>query len=252
MKKAGRRMVFMVIVSMLFAITPAFAEQMFTEINPAVDLINKMGIDMNKAGVDHSKLSPLGATSVSIGTNQSFSSADAGNCGYGGSGVGTHGEGFSISGWADSGVYLAAFGDIGSWAWVGNQINVTGSGSRSATIRFTGSYNGTIYRLTNANASARVRVSILDLTTGAELGGYAILNATANSTYSSTYNKTVTVTLQAGHSYALRHGVATAVNCSAPGTQAESSFCNTDIWGQWTPDPGNPGVTYGSISLTWN
>jgi len=227
-------------------------------------MLDKMDSDMNKAGVANyldsrsvtsNSVSILSSTSVPIGTNQIFYSANAGNSGSSGSGVGTHGEGFSAIAsipWADSGTYLAGTGNIGSWAWVGEQIAVTGSGSRSATIYFSGDYNGCIIG-SSGYSSAKIRVSVIDLGSSMEVGSTIIEPTVTTGThnYSADISRSITTTLQSGHSYALRFGVSTASNLSGVG-QIQSAFCNIDTWGQWDPDAGEEGVQYSYISLTWN
>lgn len=227
----------------------------------AKDLILQMEEQMNKAGVvfqtDSKQFGITAATPVNMGTNVTFSTANSGNSGYSGSGVGTHGEGFSAIDnpqWADSGVYLNSLGNVGSWAWVGNTILINGSGSRSATITFSGQYSGNIYQAGNASASAKIRMSIQNTSNGSELGAITLIDTSASGNYQNSYTKSVTVILQAGQTYALRMGVSTAASCSIPAlhNQSSATFCNTNTYGDWTPGKNGEGINYTSIAIKWN
>ncbi|HHW40475.1 MAG TPA: hypothetical protein GXX19_04855 [Syntrophomonadaceae bacterium] len=256
---------FTVVLLLTYAI-PASA-QANSKVLDSRTVLDQLDEQMNRAGVSLfkdsrtrvEKISP-NSTTINIGTNKTFTWADAGNSNYWGSGYGTYGEGFGFAnepGWADAGTYLGFIqGNAGSWAWIGNEIYISGSGSRSATITFKGSYKGSLVTTnSNGEASARVRVSVEDLNTSSDIGGNTVFERTRTGSqlnYQGSINAPLTVTLQAGHRYALRIGVASSCSVSLSTCQASAAFCDGDIWGQWAPAPGGNGITYTGIELRWN
>jgi len=228
------------------------------EVNEAsLDQLEKA---MYEAGLSSSSgpMSIQSATTVYIGTDKTLTTANAGNCGWSGSGLGTHGEGFSALDspqWADAGVYLTGEGNIGSWAWIGNTISVQGTQAQYATIDFGGDYNGSILCLTPySTGGMRIVVSVEDLNTGTVVGSYTVKSTSGirSATYDASINNSVKVKLYPNHIYALRIGVnATVVSTVSP-TQAQSVFCNTNGLGGWTPGLGGEGIEYSSISIDWN
>jgi|GEM_PF-2181975 hypothetical protein len=237
----------------------------------AEDIIDKMEEDMNKAGIKKDPcFNPCNLTiqdittdsiiDVPIGTNKTFSWANAGNSGADGSGFGTYGHGFgyaNVPGWADAGVFIAFVGNAGDWAWIGNEISVSGSSSRSAKITFKGNWKAqlqTLLKSYGSTAAGKVRISIYDLTTYEDIGGKTVFSKTITGYMppeTGTINDSITVTLKAGHRYALRFGVSAAVDCKYYKDVATAQLCDTNTWGEWTPGPGGFGVDYNQISLEW-
>ncbi len=265
------KVIILVIITLCFFLnTPVYA---MNDINTtSEDILKQMEKDMNEAGIkkdlnfDPNSISIQDITidsviDVPIGTNKTFSWGNAGNSGEDGQGFGTYGIGFGYAnepGWADAGVYMMAVGEAGSWAWVGNEIKISGSGSRSATITFKGNWKAQLQTLLptrNSTAAGKVRVSIYDLNTYSDIGGKALFDKVLTgymTPQTGTINDSITVTLTAGRSYALRFGVSAAVDCNHYLDQAAANLCDGDVWGQWTPKPGGFGVNYNQINLKWN
>lgn len=268
-----KKMSFILIIALLLFATPVFAQQETTgNEKSSKDIIKQMEKDMNKAGIkrdpnfDPNSISTEDITtdstiSVPIGTNKTFTWGNAGNSANDGDGFGTYGHGFGYAnepGWADAGVYMIAVGEAGSWAWIGNEIEVSGSGSRSATISFDGDWKAQLQTLLptkGSTAAGKVRVSVYDLTTYDDIGGKTFFDKEMSGYMpadNGSISDSITVTLEAGHSYALRFGVSAAVDCNYYQDQAAANLCDGSVWGEWTPEPGGFGVNYDEISLQWN
>lgn len=252
----------------VFASTNSISEN---ETISSKDMLNILENEMNKAGVGKGKDSrnksqePITVQStaqVNIGTNKTFTWGNAANDGHSGSAFGQYGTGWGFAyepGWADAGVNAAIIGSCGAWSWVGQQIYVAGSSgqTRQARISFNGSYKGqlqTVLISSGSSASGTVRVSVFDIGTSTDKGGTTVFNKTVagyEPIYQGPIDHNVTLTLEAGHTYALRFGVSTAVNCKKYDDVASAQFCDADWSGSWTPQPGGFGLTYNSISITW-
>lgn len=263
-----KKVLFCLLMIFIMVITsiPAYAatEQQTTDQSVLLKtLLDNCQKDMDKAGVKHESIKDSMTTSttttLNIGINKTFTWGDALNSGYSGSGVGTHGEGagyVSTAGYADAGTYIALVGNVSDWAWIGNAITIGGSGSRSATITFKGKYKGILQAVgSGGGAAGRIRVSVCDLGSDTDIGGNTVLDksvSTGSTTYSASINHPVTVTLYAGHTYALRFGVATTSTASLTKVTACSQFADSSSMGSWSPQPGGYGVDYSSIVLQWN
>jgi ElaB/YqjD/DUF883 family membrane-anchored ribosome-binding protein len=163
----------------------------------------------------------LTGSNVSLGTDATYYFTDTGATGYS-----TSGLAYTLENWgnyyADSESNTSGIGSGSSWATTSKQINVTGSGSQGAYIRFAGKYTGYLAPgYMGGNSHVRIRVSVYDLTVGSELGGNVVAERTESvgsgwSTTDTAFNSSVWVNLQAGHSYLLRYGVATDVSNYSP------------------------------------
>lgn len=156
------------------------------------------------------QLTATATSTVTLGTDATFTTAD-----YGNSGTSTWGAVPSIKG-AD---YVKSSkkareavvagpggaGGAGAWAWIGKQFTVSGSGSRAANIRMT----GYLYGLTSAfetggSATSEVYLRVKDTTTGTTYNSlvYSVSRSTLGYVIvDRSFNNGIGINLQAGHSY---------------------------------------------------
>lgn len=196
-------------------------------------LLNQAEDSMNKDCLAKSKA--LGYTllaagsDTTLGTDVAYTSTDTGNKGTESDLVATANARWANS-YSDADSYTAAIGSASSWAYNAKTINVKGTGTKNAYIRFSGTYTGiTNPGLMGGTAGAKVRVSVYDITAGSEIGDGTILDLsdtiTGHSYINKSFSKSVLVSLQAGHSYLLRFGVSTSVANYSP------QICNSDFYG---------------------
>lgn len=204
--------------------------------------------------------------SLAIGTNRTITAADSGTV-YRSDYPNTTGSwGTSSNGWLDCRTEYSWPGNEGvgnSWGWVGKYVSVTGSGSQNCTIKFNGSYNGTLQTASKIGSLTQVyclvAAQVCDVTNGgfsivaeeiiAERGfTFLMYPNTVQGTIGS--GDSITCNLQAGRTYLLRLKLYTSANVPGPGI--EPPFVS---WGLSDFDNGGPdgeGVDYQSVSLTWN
>ncbi len=210
-------------------------------------LLDEAESQMNlvSASIPKSQVIALAGSYISIGTNATYYTSDTGNSGKTSDLVAA-----SDSRWgpwySDSYSGTAGIGSASSWAYNAKTINVTGSGSRNAYIRFSGNYTGwTNPGWLGGTAAARIRVSVYDLTAGSEIGGNTIKEVSDSVSSGSNFNQvpfnsSVLVSLQAGHSYLLRYGVSTSVSNYSP------QSCDSDFW-----NDTNPGIYQNNVKVEW-
>lgn len=255
------------LILLIYSYPAAASDKNIVDKNDTIKTLKALDDHMNKAGVaiDKEATTILGTEQVNIGTNKTFTWANAGNSGCPDSnwapwGSYAHGFGYASSpGWADSGSNVNFIGTVGAWGWIGNQIYVAGSTgqTRQAKITFSGNYKGqlqTILPSTGGSATGKVRVSVFDISSEADLVGTTVFEKTIagyEPVYQGPINHSTTLTLQAGRTYALRIGVSSSATCKAYNDVSVSQFADTDTWGAWQPNPGGFGVNYSSISIQW-
>jgi hypothetical protein len=178
-------------------------------------------------------VSTMSTIEVALGTDKTITSCSTGNKGGEKSGVGLYASDYKASGkWADVSTTVGGIGTASSWAWVGPEIKATGkSGERKqAFITFSGKYKGGYLGGIGGSSTAKVRVSVYDLTRGAEINGATVWERTdSGSTVTKNVNQSfnnglVSCTLEADHTYALRYGI------SAASTEYGPYVSSTDFW----------------------
>jgi hypothetical protein len=197
-------------------------------------LLNLMEKEMNatmgsRTGTTPPDVSIL-ATTVPIGTDTVIYTFDVGNKGGSQSGLASYGANYSAPGkWADVSVQAYGIGSAGAWAWVGPQVYISGTGSRTANVVFYGSYAGSLFSGLSSTTTGKVRVSIWDYTLGAEINGSVVWEGTASNwqtiNAAGPITAVVQCTLQAGHTYAFRFGVSTSTTAYGL-TNTYSDFWN--------------------------
>lgn len=246
---------------LLFSLTvPAFAGT--NKSLTTTEMMELLDKDMDSAGVKHDPnvMSAAATTTVTIGTNKIFTNANAGNSGGSKDSwlpLASYAGGFgyaSSPGWADAGTYVITKGTAGYWAWIGNGIVVSGSGSRSAKITYSGRFKAqlqTSTTTTGSTAEGKVVISVIDLGTGSVVASKGIWSQKVGGmmppAVEKYFNDYVTCALTAGRSYALRIGVSAASNSA--GDIAVAQLC--DYPNQWSPQPGGYGSDYSSIAIAW-
>ncbi|MEW6449002.1 MAG: hypothetical protein AB1426_13155 [Bacillota bacterium] len=184
-------------------------------------------------------------TTVPIGSDTTIYTFDTGNKGGSWSGLAAYGANYSAAGkWADVSCQAWGLGNAGAWAWVGPIAYISGSGSRTANIIFSGQGTGSLSAFIGAAATGRIRVSIWDYTLGAEIDGTTVWERTASNyeywSVTGPFTAVVQCTLQAGHTYALRFGVATSTSAYGV-TNAYADF--------WNDGPGPEGLDGFSVKI---
>jgi hypothetical protein len=178
-------------------------------------------------------IQPLAIMStVTLGTDATYTTAD-----YGNSGTSSWGLAPSIKGadyvksskQARQAVLVGpgGAGGAGAWAWIGKKFTVSGSGSRAANIRMTGH----LYGLTSAfetggSASSEVYLNVKDQTTGTLYSTLVYSDSRSNLGYDvvdQNFNNGVGINLQAGHSYVAYLSVAGSASVTGAG-EAGSDF----------------------------
>lgn len=190
----------------------------------------------------------LTLSTVTLGTDATFTNADCGNSGTSYSGIAPNARGADYSTSSRRARESILVGPVGysqggAWAWVGKSFSVSGSGSRSANIRM----DGHIYGLTSAAAggasSTNVCLVVKDTTTGSSYST-TIYSQSCGGVgwyeYDQDFNKGISVTLQAGHSYKVYLQVDGSASVYAAG-EAGSDF------GPFDGDNDGECVRYSSI-----
>jgi len=192
-----------------------------------VYLLNKAQEEMNqdcaKKGLEINNqlntAATLAASTSTLGTDVTYTSTDTGNKGQSTSGIAGAGARYGTS-YSDANTYTAGIGSASSWAYNAKTVQVTGTGSKNAYIRFYGNYVGnTAPGFMGGTAAARINMSVYDVTTGNEIGTGLVADISdtiANGNYNSSISKAVLVSLQAGHTYLLRFGISTSVANYSP------------------------------------
>lgn len=209
--------------------------------------INKASSDFatQLANETRGQVATLAGSNIYIGTDTNYYTSDTGNKGASYDLV-SNSDGRWGSWWSDSNSWTAGIGSASAWAYNAKQINVQGSGSRLAYIRFRGDYTGTtVPGYFGGTAAARVRVSVYDLTADSEIGGSIAMevsdSVSAGSDFNQVpFNNSVLVSLQAGHSYLLRYGVSTSTSNYGP------QIVISDFW-----DDTNHGVYQDYVTVDW-
>lgn len=151
----------------------------------------------------------MGYTTVTLGNDAYFYTADAGLEDQGSSyyPVGIwEGDYNTSTRKAESTVVLGPVGYGNAWAvgGVGKLFYVTGEGSQSANIRFTGDYLGLLSAVGGGSASVLLELMLYDYDTESK-PRTTVLNRSVSAAgwdqYDSNFNQTLPVVLQAGHSY---------------------------------------------------
>lgn len=196
-------------------------------------------------GSSGSLVAALAGTNVAIGSNATFYTSDSGNKGKSVDLISV-----ADSRWgswtSDAYSRTVGLGSASSWAYNSKTINVTGTGSRLAYLRFAGNYSGwTQPGFLGGTASARIRVSVYDLTSASEIGGSVVKDVSDSVTFGSTFNQvkfnnSVLVSLQAGHSYLLRYGVSTGTSNYGP------QGCESNFW-----NDTKPGLYQDNVKVEW-
>lgn len=231
----------------------------YSNINPAQGmdteyLLSEAEKQIDKASADFAKqlanetkdqVNALAGSDIYIGTDTNYYTSDTGNKGASSDFVsGSNGRWGSW--WSDSYSWTAGIGSASAWAFNAKQINVKGSGSKNAYIRFRGNYSGwTLPGFTGGTAAARIRVSVYDLTANSEIGGTVVKDVSDSVNWGSTFNQvafnnSVLVSLQAGHSYLLRYGVSTSTSNYGP------QMCQSDFW-----DDTKHGIYQDYVTVDW-
>lgn len=209
--------------------------------------IDKASADFAKQLANETKdqVNALAGSDIYIGTDTNYYTSDTGNKGASSDFVsGSNGRWGSW--WSDSYSWTAGIGSASAWAFNAKQINVKGSGSKNAYIRFRGNYSGwTLPGFTGGTAAARIRVSVYDLTANSEIGGTVVKDVSDSVNWGSTFNQvafnnSVLVSLQAGHSYLLRYGVSTSTSNYGP------QMCQSDFW-----DDTKHGIYQDYVTVDW-
>lgn len=190
----------------------------------------------------------LALSTVTLGTDATFTTADCGNSGTSYSGIAPNSRGADYSKSYRRAresllVGPAGYSQGGAWAWVGKSFSVSGSGSRAANIRMAGH----VYGLTSAGAggasNTNVCLVVKDTTTGTSYST-TIYSQSCGGVgwyeYDQNFNKGISVTLQAGHSYQVYMQVDGSASVYAIG-EAGSDF------GPFDGDNDGECVTYSSI-----
>lgn len=222
-------------------------------------LLDESEKEMNKASSQYSKQLLEEATSSSneisiqvvtgndifIGTDANYYASDTGNNGISKDLI--SGANSRYATWSsDSECWTAGIGSASAWAYNAKTINVKGTGSKLAYVRFRGNYSGsTAPGFMGGNASARIRVSVYDLTADSEIGGTIIKNISDSVSSGSSfnqvlYNNSVLVNLQAGHSYLLRYGVSTSTSNYSP------QLVGSDFWSD-----SSHGIYQDYVTVDW-
>jgi hypothetical protein len=206
-------------------------------------LLSEAEKEMNEASAEHAKelkkpakgdVSSL-ASDIYIGTDTDYYLSDTGNKDSSADLISGASSRWS-SYYSDDYSWTAGIGSASSWAYNAKTINVKGTGSRTAYIRFRGNYSGwTVPGFTGGTAAALIRVSIYDLTVRSEIGAGTVKSVSDSVNWGSTFeeepfNKSVLVSLQAGHSYLLRYGVSTSTSNYGP-QMCQSDFYNNTYHG---------------------
>lgn len=210
--------------------------------------------EMNRASAEYAKqlqkeakdgVTTLAASDIYIGTDESYFISDTGNKGSSADLLSGSDSRWG-SYWSDANSWTAGIGSASSWAYNAKQINVKGSGSRNAYIRFRGNYSGwTVPGYTGGTAAARIRVSVYDLNTNSEIGGTTVKDVSDSVNGGSTFievpfNNSVLVSLTAGHSYLLRYGVSTSTSNYGP------QMCQSNFW-----DDTKHGIYQDYVTVDW-
>lgn len=217
-------------------------------------LLSETEKEMNKASAEYAKqlkkpvkdeVSALAGSDIYIGTDTNYYTSDTGNKGSSADLI--SGASSRWGSWySDAYSWTAGIGSASSWANNSKQINVKGSGSRNAYIRFRGNYSGwTVPGFTGGTAAARIRVSIYDLTANSEIGGNTVRDVSDSVNWGSTFtqvafNNSVLVSLQAGHNYLLRYGVSTSTSNYGP------QMCQSDFY-----HDTNHGIYQDYVTVDW-
>lgn len=190
------------------------------------------------------------ATTVTLGTDKTLTTADIGNSGTSTSGAVPN---FKDADYSTS--YRRArasvligpggYGTGGAWAWVGKSIYVSGSGSRSANIRMAGNIKGETSAFAGGQSNTDINLIVKDTTTGTSYTT-SIYSQSAGGVgdyiVDESFNDGISVTLQAGHYYNIYVSVdgSTAVYYAG---EAGSDF------GPGDGDDGGQKVSYSSIVI---
>lgn len=188
---------------------------------------------------------------VSLGSDKTFSTADVGASGTSwnsGAAPNYRGANYYKSSRQAKETILIGPGGVGSggaWAWIGQSIYVSGSGSRSANIRMAGHIKGETSAFAGGQSNTNINLVVKDCTTGTSysipiysqsaggLGDYVV---------NQNFNNGISVTLQAGHYYNIYATIDGSGAIYGAG-EAGSDF------GPWDGDDGGQEVSYSSIVI---
>lgn len=189
-------------------------------------------------------------TSVPLGTDVTFYTADTGNKGKSSWGLAPwwYGSDYYLTSGkseASSLVGPGGYGGVSAWSWVGKQFYVSGSGSQAANIRMAGHMWGLTSAAAGGSSSVEINLILWDASTGTEYstpiyrkseGGLGWTEVNSN------FNNGVAVTLQGGHYYTALLEVITDASVYGAG-EAGSDF------GRFDGDYSGEGVWYNSITI---
>lgn len=148
----------------------------------------------------------------------------------------------------------AGLGGCNAWAAVGDSFNVSGTGSRNATIRMIGTMKGDTESFGGASASTNITFKIIDVTNKnnpKEIGTQPVYSKAASSTLPTKYtvnqgfDVTKSVKLEASHryqAYILIEGVAASV--------VDVGSAGSDF-GPWDDSDQTQGVRYSTIYINF-
>jgi len=199
---------------------------------------------------DEGAVQILTYTSVPLGTDKTFYTADQGSKGESTWGLAPwlYGSDYYLSSKkseASSLVGPAGYGGVSAWSWVGKQFYVSGTGSQAANIRMAGHMWGLTSAAVGGSSSVEINLILWDASTGTKYstpiyskseGGLGWTEVDSN------FNNGLAVTLQGGHYYTALLEVITDASVYATG-EAGSDF------GRFDGDYSGEGVWYNSITI---
>lgn len=194
-----------------------------------VQYLKEKGRKAFEQSVVQPSVAGLSPYSVSIGTDKTMNAMTDHDYGSSYTGLGNASAKANYSSrFADATCWTSGYGDAEAWSWVGARVNVTGSGSKLAYIRYNGSVKGSLVGGIGGSAEATVSVKIFDVTAGSWIGESTVYHESdsnnARKTCSQSINRSILVTLQAGHQYLFIEHVETT--CSQYGVQIST----VDFW----------------------
>ena len=194
----------------------------------------------------------LTSSTVTLGTDATFTSADSGDSGTSSWGAAPNFKGSDYSASSKKARETAVtgpagYGGCGAWAWVGKSFTVLGSGSQSANIRMSGHIYGLTSAAAGGSSSSNVDLVLKDLTTGTSYS-ISIYSKSCGGlgweTVDQNYNKGLSITLQSGHDYIAYLKISGSSSTYGAG-EAGSDF------GPWDLDDDGECVTYSSIVINF-
>jgi|GEM_PF-1220138 len=191
----------------------------------------------------------LTLSTVTLGTDATFTSADSGDSGTSLWGVApcSKGSDYSTSSKRAREAVLTGpggYGGGGAWAWVGKSFSVSGSDSRSANIRMSGHLYGLTSAAAGGSSSSDVVLVLRDSTTGTSYSTSIYSESCGGlgwETVDQYFNRGLSVTLQGGHSYIAYLKITGSASTYGIG-EAGSDF------GPWDGDDEGY-INYSSISI---